>query len=66
VSTPSIPARVLPAPTPRAAGRNLRRPVVDLRRDGDQVFIRIDDDARPEFWVEVIVPLDALAALVGR
>jgi hypothetical protein len=66
VSTPSIPARVLPAPTPRAAGRHLRKPVVDLRRDGDVVVIRIDDDANSAFWVEVIVPLDALQALVGR
>lgn len=34
-------------------GRLIRKPVVQIKPSADGVLIRVDDDANPEFWLEV-------------
>jgi hypothetical protein len=37
-------------------GRGLKEPRCSLQRRPDGVVVRLDDDANPEFWVEILLP----------
>lgn len=50
----------------KVKGRGLPAPVVVWNADSFGVRIRIDDELNPEAWIEVTIPLQALAKMQGE
>jgi len=39
----------------RVTGRLIKKPITTIDVAGECVRIRVDDDANPEFWIEVLL-----------
>ena len=50
----------------RVNGRGLRAPVVTTGFTGEGITFRVDDDAQPEFWLCLNVPIWDLVELVAQ
>ena len=51
---------------PTVKGRGRKKPVVSTGFFGRGVVIRVDDDARPEFWLTIEFTLEELRALIAQ
>lgn len=51
---------------PHRSGKLVSRHIeATVQQDGEQVCIQLNDDERPDFWLEIVVQLDDVAG-TGR